>query len=101
MTQITLYSPEARGLKLGPGVATGSESVPDEVIVFADGYATIETAEFPDWERWASSPGTPPVRSLGADEAAATDPDGFTCPECGRIVKSQFGLNSHLRSHRK
>lgn len=94
---IILYSPEAEGLRLGPGVSTSRESVPGEVIVFEQGYARVDGDDYPDLERWIRATGTPPVRVLGADEAVAGE--GATCPVCGRVLKTEFGLNSHLRSH--
>jgi NAD-dependent SIR2 family protein deacetylase len=24
---------------------------------------------------------------------------GFVCPECGKVLKNEFGLRGHMRSH--
>jgi hypothetical protein len=96
---INLYCAETPGLKLGTGSASTINEVPaGDVIVFRDGYAVFDADEFPDWERWVAAPGTPTIRIL--DEAEATSAVGAVeCPTCGRSFKSEFGLNSHLRTH--
>jgi len=99
--EVTLYCQETPSLKLGPG-STGDtgQSVPGQVIVFAHGFATFDEGEFPDWERWVDAPGTPTIRVVDAASGEATEAEGaVTCPVCGKAFKSDFALNSHLRSH--
>ena len=97
--QISLYCEETPGLKLGTGNTSSINEVPaGDVIVFRDGFATFDASEFPDWERWIKAPGTPFIRVL--DEGDATVAEGASeCPVCGRLLKSEFGLTGHLRSH--
>lgn len=97
MAQVTLYCQETPGLKLGPGTIGQEGSVPGSVIVFADGYATFDPTEYPDWARWAFAPGSPYIRVLEGDEA----PDGVDCPECGKTFKTDRALNGHLMSHKR
>jgi hypothetical protein len=87
---ITLFCRETPGLKLGPG---------DE-IVFKDGYADVDTAEYPNWSDWAYHSGTPFIRVLDAGEATSATADSFICPTCERPFESERALNAHLLSHR-
>lgn len=44
----------------------------------------------------------PPDIPEGAIDLAPPTPDNnLICPVCGREAKSQFGLNSHMRTHNK
>lgn len=99
--QIALYCEETPGLKLGTGNTTSINEVPaGDVIVFRDGFATFDAADFPDWEKWVKAPGTPHIRVLDEASDDATVAEGaIECPECGRLLKSEFGLTSHLRTH--
>jgi len=39
--------------------------------------------------------------SPSALESVASSLDGLVCPVCGKLCKSKFGLQSHVRVHRK
>lgn len=98
MATVTLYSPEAPGLKLGPGRA-GSE----DCLVFVDGYADVADDDLPrvmDWIR-ASGPNCPPIRILDASEGRLTDPAAPRCDQCGRAFADDRALRAHLLSHRR
>jgi len=99
--QVTLFCEETPGLKLGPGNTSTILDLPaGNVIVFVDGFATFDPAEFPDWERWSKASGTPHIRVVDESSGEATTADeGVPCPICGKTFKSDFGLNGHLRSH--
>jgi len=95
MAILTLYSPEAEGLRLGPG--TGDIQAPGQVIVFQGGYATIDEADFPDWRAWLR--GAPPIEVLDEGEVPATAA-AFVCDKCGKGFATKKGLNGHRLSHR-
>lgn len=99
--QISLYCEETPGLKLGTGNTSSINDVPaGDVIEFRNGFATFDAAEFPDWERWVKAPGTPLIRVLDEEGGDATTSIGAVeCPVCGRLLKSDFGLTGHLRTH--
>lgn len=110
MAHITLYCEETPGLKLGPGITatvrTTAEDgdpaplVPGDVIVFRDGFASFDEAEFPLWQRWVNAPGTPFIRVVDEGAGEAVEAAGSVeCPVCGRLLKSEFGLKSHLKTH--
>ncbi|HEY6014505.1 MAG TPA: C2H2-type zinc finger protein [Candidatus Limnocylindrales bacterium] len=97
MAIVTAYCHEAHGLKLGPG--TGQVDIPGQLIVFRDGYATFDTADYPDFERWLV--GAPPIRILDSAEGeVAADDAEFKCPVCGKGFKTEKQLNGHLMSHK-
>jgi hypothetical protein len=99
MSQIvTAYCDEARGLKLGPGL--GYVQTPGELIVFTNGYATFDTADFPDFAKWLV--GAPPIEILdeSAGEVAATDGAEFVCSTCGKAFATKAKLNGHRMTHR-
>jgi hypothetical protein len=110
--QITLYCEDTPGLKLGPGTTeaqpvtkyAGDPAPPTvgEVIVFRNGFATFDDAQYPLWEAWVHSFGTPFIRVIDADagETAPSD-DAVVCPECGKAFESTRKLNGHLMSHRR
>lgn len=99
--QIALYCEETPGLKLGTGNTASINDTPaGDVIVFRDGFATFEEREFPDWGKWIKAPGTPHIRVLDEASGDAMVAEGAVeCPECGRLLKSEFGLTGHLRTH--
>jgi len=43
-----------------------------------------------------------PLEDLGPDTdiGVSGDPGTATCPECGYVSKSEFGLKAHLRKHK-
>ncbi len=90
----TLYCHEAHGLKLGPGI--GQVNIPGELIVFRDGYAEVDLADYPDFGKWVV--GAPPIRVL--DDASGESAEGVECPVCGKTFKSDKALNGHLISHK-
>lgn len=96
MSLVTAYCHEAHGLKLGPG--TGQVNIPGELIVFRDGYATFDTAEYPDFPKWLV--GAPPIRVLDSAEGEVAAGDGVECPVCGKGFATEKQLNGHLISHR-
>lgn len=109
---ITLHCEETPGLKLGPGVVQTVRTVQlpgdteplvaGDVIVFSNGFATFDADEFPDWERWVRSAGTPAIRVIDEAAGEATGAETETpveCPICQRTFKTEFGLKGHLRSH--
>jgi hypothetical protein len=95
MSIVTAYCDEAKGLKLGPG--TGAEQKRGELIVFTNGYATFDTADFPDFDRWRI--GAPPIEILdeSAGEVAESE---FVCPVEGKAFANKKALNAHRLSHR-
>lgn len=112
MAIISLYCEETPRLKLGPGITSRVRTTPDEhgnqplepgdVIVFSDGFATFDSAEYPDWEQWVHAPGSPTIRVLSSDEGASETGETFACPVDGcdkGPFKTEFGLKGHLRSH--
>jgi hypothetical protein len=108
---ISLFCEEAEGLKLGPGVTATVRTFQEEgstepltvgdVIVFSGGFAKFDEDEFPDWKRWVEAPGTPTIRIVNEEAGEATErtTETVACPICGRELKSEFGLKSHLRTH--
>jgi hypothetical protein len=98
MARITVYCNEAKGLKLGPGL--GIVSVPGDLIVFEDGYATFEEKDYPHWQEWRFAVGTPFLEVLDEGEVAATPEAEFVCPNCGKAFATKNKLNGHRMSHR-
>jgi hypothetical protein len=97
MSIVTAYCDEAKGLKLGPGL--GADQKAGSLIVFRDGYATFDSAEFPDFDKWRV--GAPTIEIL--DEAAGEVPAAgaaFICSACGKAFVSKKALNGHRLSHR-
>lgn len=86
---ITLLCLETPGLKLGPNAE----------IVFDQGYADVDTEQYPQWAEWAYHPGSPFIRALSGDEGNPAT-GGLPCPTCGKVFKNQKSLNAHLLSHR-
>lgn len=99
MAQITLVCLETPGLKLGPGL--GLQNVPGELIVFSDGYASFDEADFPQWLEWRFAVGTPFIEVLDEGEVAATPDAEFVCPSCGKAFATKQKLNGHRMSHKK
>lgn len=101
MAQITLYCQETPGLKLGPGVSSAVGDLPvGDVIEFRDGFTTFDEETYPDWARWVAAPGSPTIVVVDAASGEATSADGAVeCPVCGKLLKSEFGLKSHLKTH--
>lgn len=100
MAQITAYCAEAQGLHLGPGV--GAAPIKGELIVFKEGYAEFDDADYPDWLSWRA--GAPHIEILDArtGEVAPTEPGAFVCDrhDPPKAFASQKALNGHLMSHR-
>lgn len=95
--QITLYCEEAQGLRLGPGF--GNIAIPGQLLVFQEGYATFDEAEYPDWRDWLR--GAPHIELLdeAAGEAGSGDIAAVACPKCGKGFKTQKALNGHMMGH--
>lgn len=88
MGKITLFSPEAPNLKLGPG----SE------LVFQNGYVEVDEATTPGWEEWIKHEGTPPIHVLRGKDAEV--PEGGTrCPTCGKAQADKAAAAEHLTEH--
>jgi len=54
-----------------------------------------------DWKISAASEQVASDRRARRHAASQATPAGPACPQCGRICTSDFGLRSHLRSHRR
>lgn len=113
MAQITLLCPSTPGLKLGPGTAglgprndkDGSLVVDGDVITFVDGHATFDDKDFPDWQVWATHPGTPTITRAKqvlteVGVALGAGGDVFTCPTCGKEFDAANKLRMHEFSHK-
>lgn len=90
MSKITLFCRETPGLKLGP----------DNQIVFVDGYADVDTEQYPEWTDWAYHSGTPHIRVVDEGESTSATEESVLCPVCNRPFKTERALNGHLLSHR-
>jgi len=94
MTSVTLFCAEPPQLSLGPS------AVPGECIQFKDGFAVVDTAQFPDWEQWVAHPGTPLIEVLPSDsEQVPASAGAFVCPVCTKSFTSRIAVTGHLRSH--
>jgi hypothetical protein len=100
MAIITAFCEDAHSLKLGPGL--GLQQTPGQLIVFSQGYAIFDEAEFPDWQTWLV--GAPHIDILEAGEIgrATADTAEFVCDKCSppRGFASKKALNGHRLSHR-
>lgn len=115
---VTLYCEETPELKLGPGTTGSWPGAPGhvdttggwvdptpqreggDVIVFGRGFAEFKEDDFPEWRTWIKAPGTPFIRVIDESTGEGLAGDAaHICPIDGRMFKSEFALNGHLRSH--
>jgi hypothetical protein len=121
MSQITLYSPEAPDLKLGPGTIDMQMTDPEDggapvdpgraVIVFVQGFATFDPDDpekpwLKDWRKWVNHPGTPYIEILDTTDELVPVGEGFDCPQCAdtkapRSFPTKKALAMHLYNHSK
>jgi len=102
----TWYSKDEPELKIGEPVkgplGDGTEHVVSPAaIVFHRGFAEVEMT--PDNTRMLLyTQRSYPLEDLGPDTdiGVSGDPGTATCPECGYVSKSEFGLKAHLRKHK-
>jgi hypothetical protein len=99
MSKVLLFCRSHPFMKVGPS--------PKGDIIFNYGFATFESDEFPDWEKWMAHPGTPLVEVIPEDsQVPEGTPDSLECPICAetdepRSFKNKAALGSHMRAHAK
>jgi len=103
---VTLYSRDEPSLKIGePVTETMADGFSHEVrpaqVVFSRGFAEVDWDD-PEIRRVVTfTQRQYPIEILDDPNIVAEDtPGSVVCPECGKTLKSPFGLRSHLRSHK-
>lgn len=116
MGHVVLYCAETPNLKLGPGTLSpldttsqqgGTPASPgsEQVIIFVDGFADVDTAKMPDWEKWVKHPGTPFIE-INPEAGLVPLDEGFACEKCAntrtpKAFETKRQLAGHMMSHRE
>lgn len=83
-----------------PELGLGPSTKPD--IQFRQGFAAVDTKEFPDYQAWIDHDGNPfGILDLGSNEelmVAPEAPGAKTCDVCGESFKEP-GFTSHMKKH--